>query len=176
MLSKGQKAPDFSLTGVYHGDAAVYDLHRAVEESAAVLLLFYPADFTPVCTDDLRAVSDAGWPALDELTVWGISGDSLFAHGAFAREFDLSFPLLSDFHAGVADAYDARYDDWHGHSGIPKRAVVVVDGDWDIQYAWSPEDAFITPARSPLQDAAVELDQLVDASLSPEDVAVDYDA
>ena len=66
------------------------------------------------------------------------------SHMAYANQYDLSLPLVSDFHAGIADTYDLLADDWEGHSRIPQRATVVVDGDWEVcavEIADGPLDA-----------------------------------
>lgn len=172
MISVGQKAPDFSLPGVVGREPAVYDLHREIERGA-VLLLFFPADFMPVCTDELRAVARAGWHGREGLSVWGLSGDSIFSHAAFAEEHGLSFPLLADFHGSVADAYGVRYDDWQVHGPAPMRAVVLVDPDWNVSYSWSVEDAFAIPDPSPYAEVTTVLEEVVGGTFEP--IAVEYE-
>jgi len=90
-----------------------------------VVLLFVPADFVPACTAEWTAVRDANWNKTPGLAVIGISGDSLFSHAAYANEFDLPFPLVSDFHGGIAETYDLLAEKWEGHSRIGRRATVV---------------------------------------------------
>ncbi|WP_331232457.1 redoxin domain-containing protein [Natronorarus salvus] len=165
MIAVGQKAPDLSLPGVEGREAHVYDLHREIDAGRAVLLYFYPADFAPVATEELRALDDAGWSGAD-LTVWGVSGDSIFAHAAFAEEYALTFPLLSDFHAGGADAYGLAYDDWEVHGPAPKRGLVLVDADWEVRYVWSVEDAF-EPDETPFARVAGELEALLGREFDP---------
>jgi len=165
MIAAGQKAPDLSLPGVRGREAHVYDLHREIEAGRAVLCYFYPADFTPVPTAELRALETAGWDGSD-LTIWGISGDSIFAHAAFAEEYALSFPLLSDFHAGGADAYGLAHDDWELHGPAPKRGLVLVDTDWEVRYTWSADDAF-EPEREPFAAVSGELEALLGREFDP---------
>lgn len=167
MLKEGQKAPDFSLPGVVYDEPEMYDLHRYVEPGTAVLLAVAPATFVPNCEDDLRALADAGWHERDDVTVWGLSADSLFASAAFAERYDVGFPLLSDFHAAIADSYDAVLDDWRGHRQIPERGLAVIDDDWTVQYAWETDDPFETPSPSPFSGAAETLSALLDEQFEP---------
>lgn len=175
MLSEGMHAPAFSLPGVDDGETATYSLETATTNGRAVLLLFYPFDFSPVCTNELCAIRDAEWfqftPGLE---VWGISGDSTYAHDAFVDEYGLNFPLLSDYHATVAASYDVRYDHFEGHEGVPKRAVFLVAPDQTIKYAWGTDDAFEKPEFKPVKAALDELDTVGDG-LVPSDVELDVD-
>jgi peroxiredoxin len=110
------------------------------------------------------------------LEVWAISGDSVYAHAAFAKEFDLNFPLLSDSHGEVAAAYDVCYDELEGHARVPQRAVVLVDTDCTVRYAWQTDDAFEKPDFFPVKAALDELAAERD-DFGADDVAlaVEYD-
>jgi len=173
MLTAGESAPDFALPGVVDGTTDTYSLGASTDEGRAALLLFYPFDFSPVCTTELCAIRDAAWfeftPGLD---VWGLSGDSTYSHAAFADEYDLNFPLLSDFGAAAAEEFGVRYDEYRGHRNVPKRAVFVVDADRTVRYAWSTEDALEKPDFAPVKAAVDELEAL-DADLVPGDVDLD---
>ncbi len=160
MIAPGQKAPDFSLPGVLDRDPSIYDLHRFIDDVEAVVLAFVPSAHAPVCEDDLRALGASGWAARDDLLVWAITGDSLFANSAAARRLDLSFPVLSDFHAGISDSYGLSLDDWHGHRDIPARALLVVDDGWTVTHVWSPDDPFETPQESPFAAVAEAMSAL----------------
>lgn len=133
MVTTGQKAPDFIRPAVVGGDVRMLELFAELREHSAVALVFQPADFVPTGTAELRAVRDAGWHDHPELLVVGVTGDSLYSHFAYAAQYDLGFPLVSDFHGGVADSYDLLVAEWEGHSEIPGRATVVVDGDWTVR-------------------------------------------
>ena len=158
MLSVGQTAPDFSLPGVTGRDPELYDLNRFVEDADATVLAFEPSAHAPVCADELRALGDAGWAAREDLLVWTITGDSIFANANAADRLGLDGPVLSDFHAGVADAYGVRLDDWHGHRDVPGRALFVVDPDWTVRHAWQAADPFET--STPLDGVAAALADL----------------
>lgn len=177
MVQKGDKAPDFTLPGFADETLKTFDLGERINQDQVVLLLFFPFDFSPVCTNELCAIRDAEWFQLtSDLDVWAISADSAFAHRAFADEYDLTFPLLSDSHGKVADAYDVCYDEWENHERVPKRAVFLVDSDNKIRYTWKTDDALKKPDFFPVKEA---LDELVAErdNFSPEniDISVEYD-
>jgi len=152
MIEEGATAPDFSLPGIVDGQPAYYNLMDPLREGCAALLLWYPVDFVPTITPDLIAAGE--WLDREDLVVWGISSDSLFAHEAYAETREVAIPLLSDLHATIADAYDIVHEDFRGHAGVPKRAVFVVDPDWTIRYAWHTDEPLTAPAESPLVGAA----------------------
>lgn len=177
MIKEGATAPTFTLPGFANDTITTFNLGKRTDQDQAVLLLFFPFDFSPVCTNELCAIRDAEWFQLTaELDVWAISGDSAYAHQAFADEFDLNFPLLSDSHGNVADAYDVCYDEWDGHERVPKRAVFLIDSDNTVRYTWETDDAFEKPDFFPVKKA---LDKLAAerGNFSPEEIglSVEYD-
>lgn len=99
-----------------------------------VVVVFYPADWSEVCGDEL-AVFNQALPLIreDGATLLGISVDSVWCHQAFRTNRKLEFDLLSDFQpkGGVAAEYGA-YDTEHGYC---KRALFVLDGQGVV--AWS---------------------------------------
>lgn len=133
MVETGQKAPDFAATALVDGEGVVFELFQVVRAHEAVVLYFYPADFVPESTTELAAMGNAGWHEHESLAVVGLSGDSLFSHAAYARKHDIPFGLVSDFHGQVADSFDLVAEEWEGHSHIPRRAAVVVGGDWNVR-------------------------------------------
>lgn len=170
MLSPGQKAPDFAFPAVRDGDAELLELFRIVESHRAVVLLFYPADFVPTCTAELLAVRDAGWHECPSLAVVGLSGDSLFSHAAYADRFDLPFPLVSDYHGGVAESYGLLAEEWEAHYDIPRRATVVLDG-WDVAAVEATDDALEAASPAPVERA---VDALRVLGVDVRTPAVDY--
>lgn len=132
MVTSGEKAPDFIATALVDGEGVTLELFREIQAHDATVLYFYPADFVPACTAELRGIQGAGWVDTPGLSVIGLAADSLFSHAAYADQHDLSMPLVSDFHGGVAETYGLLAEQWEGHSHIPERAVVVIDGDWEI--------------------------------------------
>lgn len=133
MVTTGQKAPDFITPAVVDGEVHMLELFAQLREHDAVVLVFEPADFVPTGTAELRAVREAGWHEHPDVLVVGLTGDSLYSHFAYADQYDLPFPLVSDFHGGIAESYDLLLEEWEGHSAIPARATVVLDGDWTVR-------------------------------------------
>ncbi len=160
MIDVGVKAPDFIAPAVAGGRGVELELYRLVDRHDAVALCFAPANFVPTCTAVFAAVRDAGWHDREELAVVALTGDSLFSGFAYADRFDFEFPIVSDFHGGVADSYDLLAASWEGHSEISRRATVVIDGDWTVRFAEATTDALDRPAPSPVQNATATLRDL----------------
>ena len=133
MVEIGQKAPDFIASAVADGEGTVIELFAEIRRHEAAVLIFQPAAFVPTGTAEFVAVRDAKWHSHPELFVVGLTGDSLYSHAAYAEQFDLPFPLLSDFHGSVAESYDLLIEEWEGHSAVPARATVVIDDDWELR-------------------------------------------
>ena len=98
----GQLAPDFRLKA---GDGTHYTLSE-YRGDKHVLLVFYPLAFSPVCSHQLPEVQSmlARFEAADAV-VFGVSVDSHWSNGAFARQLGLRFPLLSDWKHETSAAY-----------------------------------------------------------------------
>lgn len=107
----------------------------------------------------------------ENVVVWGVSGDSLYAHRAFADRYDLPFPLLADTDHSVAREYSSRYDVWEGQRGITKRAVFLVGPDRRIKHAWRSDDAYVDPDLWPIKEA---LDAAIEGGLDPAADPPDY--
>jgi len=173
MLSEGGTAPDFALPGVDGREPATYELVRSVEDAAGTVLAFVPSAHAPVCRDDLRALGSSGWASRDDLLVWAVTGDTVFANAAAGERLALDFPLLSDRRGRIADAYGVRLDDWHAHRDLPGRALFVVDPEWTVRRARSL-DPFETPAESPLAGVASALADLgIEVEAPPVEYRVD---
>lgn len=84
--------------------------------------------------------------------VLGIAVTATYSQQAFARSLGVDFPLLSDWDRTVCGAYGVRYDTWKGHTGLAKRAMIVVGTDGVVRYRWSTDDAAVLP----------DLDEIVD--------------
>ena len=174
MIDEGATAPDFAAPAVAAesaGREAVGDdsggraatelaLFRLVESHDAVALLFAPATFVPTCTAAFAAVRDAGWDGLDDLAVVALTGDSLYAAFAYADRFALPFPVVSDFHGGVAESYDLLAESWEGHADVPRRATVVIDGDWTVRFAEATADALDRADPAPVGRATETLREI----------------
>ncbi|HEX3122285.1 MAG TPA: redoxin domain-containing protein [Rhodanobacteraceae bacterium] len=130
ILSAGHAAPDFSLNS-----APDQVLSLAQLRGSPVILVFYPADWSPVCGDQVSLYNEM----LPEFCrygarILGISVDGCWCHEAFAKDRKLQFPLLSDFEpkGHVARAYGV-YD---GQAGTSERALFVVDGEGIVRWSY----------------------------------------
>ncbi|MFB6151234.1 MAG: redoxin domain-containing protein [Haloarculaceae archaeon] len=161
MQPEGETAPDFELRGVDRGTVDTYRLSDPLAEGRAVLLFFYPFDFSPVCTAQLCAIRDAEWFEFTSgLAVWGLSADSVYAHRAFAEEYALDFPLLSDYDGSVAADYGVRHDRLQGHQGVSKRSVALVDSSRTVRYAWESDAHDEKPDFAAIKRAVDRLDEV----------------
>lgn len=140
-MYEGENAPDFTLPGTNGDEIRKYRLAEFTD-SGVVILLFYPFDFSPVCTSELCEFRDAEFleftPNVDVL---GISTDSVYAHREFISQYNLPFPLLSDNGGTISERYGLEYDSYEQHESVSKRALVVIDDSDTIVYSWTADDA-----------------------------------
>ncbi len=122
ILTAGRPAPDFTLRSTLDQWVTLSDLRGSV-----VVLAFYPADWSPVCSDQMVLYNEV----LSEFrklhaTLFGISVDGIWCHVAFRQHRKLQFPLLSDFEpkGEVARKYGAYVQP----DGVAARALFVLDG------------------------------------------------
>lgn len=129
MLQAGTPAPDFTLKATPDQELSLHELR-----GKPVVLVFYPADFSAVCGDEL-AVFNQAMPLLRQegAVVLGISVDSVWSHQAFVKQRELKFDLLADFHP--KGAVGKRYGVYDEDSGVEERALFVIDAEGTI--AWS---------------------------------------
>ena len=153
-LEIGSKAPDFTLLEAPEKTVTLSD----EIQKGPVVLVFYPADFTSVCQEELCRFRDvlAEYNNMGA-TVLGISVDGLFSHKAFKEANDIEYPLLSDWEKNVIKAYDIVLDDFVGMKEVAKRSVFVVDTDMTIVYAWVSEDPGKLPPFEEVKIAVTKL-------------------
>jgi len=107
-----------------------------------MVLAFFPAAFSSVCTKELCTLRDSmGRLNGANAQVVGISVDTPFALRAFHTDQKLTFPLLSDFNKHVIREYGVFNEDMVGLKGIAKRAVFVLDKDGIVRHREVLEDA-----------------------------------
>jgi peroxiredoxin len=134
-LPPGTRAPDFALRSTMDRPVGPENFR-----GRALILVFYPADWSPVCTDQLALYQEV-MPEFEELgaALLGISVDGLWCHRAFAKDRHLQFPLLADFEpkGEVSRAYGVyRLPD-----GTSERALFVLDPDGVVTWSYvSPTD------------------------------------
>jgi glutaredoxin-dependent peroxiredoxin len=151
----GSKAPDFTLP---NQDRQPVSLREEVGKSN-VVLAFFPAAFSSVCTKELCTFRDQMGTLnhLAKAQVLGISVDTPFSLKAFANAERLHFPLLSDFNKDVIRAYEVVNPDMIGLKGIAKRAIFVIDRTGTVRYKEVLEDARNEPDYEKLNGALATL-------------------
>jgi peroxiredoxin len=154
MLQKGTLAPDFELFSTPEKKTRLSEL-----AGKKVILAFYPADWSPVCSDQLALYNETlKYFQKYDAQLLGISVDSKWCHAAFSADRKLHFPLLADFEpkGAVARAYGV-YDEKEGEC---LRALFVLDEQRTIQWSYlSPTG--INPGADGILDALEELTQPV---------------
>jgi peroxiredoxin len=147
MIEAGQPAPEFTLRDQDGGRVSLSDFR-----GRRVLLVFYPADFSPVCSDQLSIYQEVK-PELGEAGVElvGISVDGLFAHKAFQEKLGIDMPLLSDFEpkGAVARAYGAYIE----RVGTASRALALVDEEGVVEWAHEASSPLEIPGANLIFDA-----------------------
>ncbi|MGZ3331801.1 MAG: redoxin domain-containing protein [Gemmatimonadaceae bacterium] len=130
ILAAGTPAPDFAL------HATPDQIFRLSElRGRPVILVFYPADWSPVCGDQVALYNEI-LPEFHEYgaEIVGISVDGVWCHAAFARDRHLHFPLLADFEP--KGAVSRLYGAYRAEEGISERALFVLDGDGIIRWSY----------------------------------------
>ena len=147
-LTVGDPAPNFELM-----DHDLKPVRLADLRGKTVVLVFYPMDFSPVCTAEHcgfgPAMSDI---APDDATVvYGVNADHPFSHAAFRRQYDIPYPLLSDPTRRMIRAYDM----FGGEEpfNCAKRGTVVIGPDGTIRHHSSVGVDDVRPVEA-LRDAA----------------------
>jgi peroxiredoxin len=129
-LKPGTPAPDFSLPSTPDQKVALSEFR-----GKPVVLVFYPADWSPVCSDQLGLYNEL-LPEFAEYDaqIIGISCDGIWCHLAFSKDRKLHIPLLADFEpkGAVAKAYGV-YSEKDGES---QRAIFVIDTDGVIRWSY----------------------------------------
>jgi peroxiredoxin len=130
MLNPLTQAPDFRLHSTPDQTVSLSEFR-----GRPVVLCFYPADWSPVCGDQLVLYNELT-PDFrrHNASVLGLSVDGAWCHLAFARDRKLRFPLLADFEpkGQVASAYGA----YRASEGVAERALFVLDADGRIFWSY----------------------------------------
>lgn len=130
VLSPGMKAPDFKLKKSPDQTLSLADL-----KGRPSVLVFYPADWSPVCGDELALFNEV----LPEFQRYGaqlvgISVDGVWCHKAYAKARNLDFPLLADFEP--KGDVSRKYDAYRKEDGFSERALFVLDADGVIRWSY----------------------------------------
>ena len=129
-LAPGTPAPGFTLQGSPDQHVSLLDFR-----GRPVVLAFYPADWSPVCGDQMALYNEL-LPEFQRFRaeVLGISVDGVWCHLAFAEARKLRFPLLADFEPKGAVA--RTYGVYRRTEGICERALFVIDAQGTIQWSY----------------------------------------
>lgn len=130
MLAVGTPAPDFELFSTPDQKVKLSEL-----KGQKVIIAFYPADWSPVCSDELTIFNEAlRLFSRHNAQLLAISVDSKWSHLAFSENHKFHFPLLADFEpkGSVAKLYKA-YDEIEGQCN---RVLYVLDEEGVIQWSY----------------------------------------
>jgi peroxiredoxin len=129
-LPAGTPAPDFTLHSTPDQSVSLGDFR-----GRPVILAFYPADWSPVCSDQMALYNEI-LPEFNRFgaELLGISVDGIWCHLAFEHDRKLRFPLLADFEPKGAVA--RQYNVYRDHDGTSERALFVLDGGGVIQWSY----------------------------------------
>jgi peroxiredoxin len=152
VLQPGSKAPDFSLRSTPDQTVSLREFR-----GVPLVLVFYPADWSPVCGDQLALYNELLQDFRQHrANILGLSVDGAWCHLAYAKQRNLRFPLLSDFEpkGAVARAYGA----YRQQEGVAERALFVLDGGGVITWSYlSPIG--VNPGADGILDALENLDR-----------------
>lgn len=126
-IKVGDVAPDFTLKNQDGNEVSL----SSFKGQKNVVLAFYPLDWSPVCTNENKCLTD-DFPSFSDANaeLLGISTDSFFSHKAWADSLDLKHTLLADMHREVCKAYGLYFPDLN----CSKRATVIVGKDGKVAY------------------------------------------
>ena len=147
MIEAGSKAPAFTLLDQDENEVSLSDFG-----GRKLVIAFYPADFSLVCTDQLSLYQEVlGEIEAKGAALVGISVDSHHSHRAFREQQNLTMPLLSDFHpkGEVTSAYGALIEE-RGHGN---RSLVLVDEEGTVAWSYATPTPLEIPGANLIFDA-----------------------
>jgi peroxiredoxin len=147
IIAPGTAAPEFTLK-TEDGEA----LTRDDLAGRTTVLVFYPAAFSAVCTDQFQIYEEV----LEELaaqgaTLYGVSCDQSDSQTAFRESLGVTIPMLSDFEpkGAATKAFGAYF----APTGVSNRALVIVGPDQVVQWSWMGEHPGTLPGANLIFDA-----------------------
>lgn len=134
VLAPGRIAPNFSLNSTPDQKVSLSDFR-----GQPVILAFYPADWSPVCTDQLSLYAMV-MPEFKKYNaeLLAISVDNIWSHLAFAKDRKLNFPVLADFEP--KGFVSRKYGSFKERIGESARALFVIDGKGVIRWSYLSPD------------------------------------
>lgn len=150
--TEGQTVPDFEAL-LCEGET--FRPARLSEELAAngAVLVFFGFVFNAISENWWKRYVRAGWHEFD-VPVYGIGRDGPYAMNEFLRSKELPFAFFADVETSVADAYDLLTER-EGMADVrtAQRAVFVIDGDCEVQYAWTTDEWIYPVPRGDIEEA-----------------------
>ena len=148
MVSVGDTAPDFTLMA---NDRNMVTLSDSIGNK--VVLVFYPAAFTGVCTTEMCTFTNfmSDFENI-EAEVFGISADSIFSNNEFSKTNSIGFPLLSDVNRSAINSYGIGIDFVMPGYIAAQRSVFIINEDWKIGYCWVADNPGIEPNYQEIVD------------------------
>jgi len=147
VIAAGEAAPDFTLRDQDGEEVSLSDYR-----GRRVLLVFYPFDFSSVCSDQLSVYQEVK-PELAEkgVELLGISVDHIHAHRAFREKLGIDTRLLADFEpkGEVARAYGSYFDP----AGMANRTLVLIDPDGRVEWSYESPSPGEAPGANLIFDA-----------------------
>lgn len=152
VLQPGTRAPEFTLHVTPDQELSLSDL-----SGKPVILCFYPADWSPVCGDQVTLYNEV-LPEFrkHQAELLGISVDGVWCHEAFAKDRHLHYPLLADFEPKGAVA--KRYGAYREREGVAERALFVIDSVGVIFWSYRSPIA-VNPGADGILDALERLSE-----------------
>src|SRR2546425_11322730 len=153
----GTRAPDFTLHSAPDQTVSLRDFR-----GRPVILAFYPADWSPVCGDQMALYNEV-LPEFHKhgAKLLGISVDGAWCHAAFAKDRRFHFPLLADFHP--KGAVSRSYGAYRENDGYSERALFVIDKKGIISWSYCSPVA-VNPGADGILEALEELAPRAEAS------------
>jgi peroxiredoxin len=147
VIGPGSPAPDFTLPDQDGNEVSLSDF-----AGRRLVIAFYPADFSPVCTDQLSIYQEVlGEIEGRRASLVGVSVDGRYCHRAFRDQLNLTMPLLADFHpkGEVTAAYGAYLERW----GTGNRSLVLVGPDGTVEWSHASPTPLEIPGANLIFDA-----------------------
>jgi peroxiredoxin len=147
MIDAGSPAPDFKLRDQDGEEVSLDDLR-----GETTVLVFYPLDFSPVCTDQLSIYQELVEDfAARGVQLYGVSVDSSFCHKAFQEKLNLTIPLLADFEPKGEVA--RNFGVYNGDYGTAQRALVMIGPDGVVKWSYRSASPLEIPGANLIFDA-----------------------
>ncbi len=148
-VNVGDPAPDFTAKATGDREISLSD-YRGKKN---VMLAFFPFVFSPVCSEQVPAYSaNADRFAELDTEVLAVSVDSPWSQGAWAKQYGINYPVLSDFNKKITTDYGMLHE-----MGMSQRAVVIVGKDGKVAYNKVQENILEIPS---LDEIFSELERL----------------